>query len=132
MVVKAVKMIVDCKYIYRKFKYIRKKGISIDLCSSILCDILKLMIDDIIKHNTYVEIPKSWGSAMLYMKEISGDEFKDRYRNGEFQDVDYLSSGYTAYKISVKSNTFDEGFEINLNDKIEDVITKRTNKGYRY
>lgn len=90
------------------------------------------MIDDIIKHNTYVEIPKSWGSAMIYMKEISGDEFKNRYRNGEFQDIDYLSSGYTAYKISVKSNTFDEGFEINLNDKIEDVITKRTNKGYRY
>lgn len=127
-------MIVDFKYIYKNFKYTKggRNRIPFNICSIILCDVLKAMINDIIEHNTYIEIPKSWGTAMLYMKEIKGEEFKNRYREGEFQDIDYLASDYTSYKIAVKSNTFDEGFEIDVNDEMNDIIINKTNKGYRY
>lgn len=125
-------MIVDAKYIYKRFRYVKRKMIPIGLCCNILSSILKLMTDDAIHKNTYIEIPMFWGSAMLFIRKIHGREFVERYKNGEFHDVDYIMSDYCAYRLSIKNNSFDDITEVELDEETTNEITRITNSGHIY
>lgn len=125
-------MILNCSYIYKRFRYVKKRKVSINICEKILSSLLHKIVNDIIENKTYVEIPRFWGSAIIYMRKINGDEFVDRYRNGEFNDVDYLVSNYTGYKISIKNSSFDEINDVTVDCDTKDKITELTNRGYRY
>lgn len=125
-------MIFDCSYIYKRFKYVKKRIVSIGICNKILSSLIHRIVNDVIENKTYVEIPRFWGSAIIYMRKIDGDEFIERYRNGDFNDVDYLISNYSGYNISIKNSSFDEINEVKVDDDTKSRITELTNKGYRY
>lgn len=125
-------MIVDGSRIFKRFRYVRKRIVSITKCCEIFGYALKLMVYDAIYNSTYIEIPMYWGNATLYVRKIKGREFIDRYKKGEFRDIDYIMSDYTANVLSMKNNSFDEVNDIELDDETARILTEMTNKGVRY
>lgn len=88
---------------------------------------LHLVIEDIVYNNVTFMIDKH---TSFYCRAVEGDEFKRKYKYGSFQDIDYLETGYMAHQLAIKyrgriTNCY-------VNKRYRDVITERTNKGFRY
>ena len=95
-----------------------------------------LIIEDIIENNVHFLLPTAGSNeAYLYMKRTSGQDFKNAFKRGKWNDVDFLTSNFAGYQLalSVKSNKRPEKEKpIYLGYKHKDRITELTNEGKRY
>lgn len=121
---------------YNTVRSIYSDGDKRSLSASIFAKGMQLIVEDIIENNVHFLLPTLGSNeSYLYMKKTSGNDFKKAFKNGKWQDVDFLSSNFTGYQLamSVKSTKRPEKEKIiYLGYKHRDRITELTNEGKRY
>lgn len=121
---------------YDTVKKIYSDGDKRSLSASIFTKGMQLIIEDIIENNVHFLLPTLGSSeAYLYMNKTQGKDFKNAFKKGKWNDVDFLTSNFTGYQLalSVKSNKRPEKTKpIYLGYKHKDRITELTNEGKRY
>lgn len=124
------------KMTYDDVKKIYSDGDKRSLSASIFTKGMQLIIEDIIENNTYFLLPTLGSNeSYLYMKKTSGKDFKNAFKKGKWNDIDFLTSNFTGYQLalSVKSPKRPEKEKpIYLGYKHKDRITELTNEGKRY
>lgn len=90
-----------------------------------------LVVLDIIEDNVTFKFPDQ---TYLEMVPYTGDEFIKMRQLGAFQDVDFLVSNFTGYKLRLTYKTRYGKWRkcIAVSDYLRDRITEYTNKGKRY
>ena len=107
-----------------------------DLAASIFTRSVQMVIDDIINNNVDFKFPTlGQTQAYLRMKRTTGQNFKKAFKNGKWNDVDFLTSNFSGYQIvldmeSKKRTTRQK--DIYLSPKDRDRITENTNLGKQY
>ena len=121
---------------YDTVKKIYSDGDKRSLSASIFTKGMQLIIEDIIENNVHFLLPTLGSNeSYLYMKKTSGKDFKNAFKKGKWNDVDFLTSNFTGYQLalSVKSPKRPEKEKpIYLGYKHKDRITELTNEGKRY
>ena len=104
-----------------------------DLAASIFTRSVQIVVDDIINNNVDFKFPTlGQTQAYLRMKRTTGQNFKKAFKNGKWNDVDFLTSNFSGYQIvldmeSKKRTTRQK--DIYLSPKDRDRITENTNLG---
>ena len=107
-----------------------------DLAASIFTRSVQMVVDDIINNNVDFKFPTlGQTQAYLRMKRTTGQNFKKAFKNGKWNDVDFLTSNFSGYQIvldmeSKKRTTRQK--DIYLSPKDRDRITENTNLGKQY
>ena len=107
-----------------------------DLAASIFTRSVQMVVDDIINNNVDFKFPTlGQTQAYLRMKRTTGQNFKKAFKNGKWNDVDFLTSNFSGYQIvldmeSKKRTTRQKN--IYLSPKDRDRITENTNLGKQY
>ena len=107
-----------------------------DLAASIFTRSVQMVVDDIINNNVDFKFPTlGQTQAYLRMKRTTGQNFKKAFKNGKWNDVDFLTSNFSGYQIvldmeSKKRTTRQK--DIYLSPKDKDRITENTNLGKQY
>lgn len=121
---------------YDTVKKIYSDGDKRSLSASIFTRGMQLIIEDIIENNTYFLLPTAGSNeAYLYMNKTSGNSFKNAVKHGKWRDVDFLTSNFTGYQLSLKTKSSkrpEKEKTIYLDYKHKDRITELTNEGKRY
>ena len=107
-----------------------------DLAASIFTRSVQMVVDDIINNNVDFKFPGMGRTqAYLRMKRTSGKEFKKAFKNGKWNDVDFLTSNFSGNQIVLdiesKKRTSRQK-PIYLSPKDKDRITYNTNIGMQY
>ena len=107
-----------------------------DLAASIFTRSVQMVVDDIIDNNVDFKFPTLGRTqAYLRMKRTNGKQFKKAFKNGKWNDVDFLTSNFSGYQISLdmesKKRTSRQK-DIYLSPKDRDRITENTNLGKQY
>ena len=95
-----------------------------------------MVVDDIIDNNVDFKFPGIGRTqAYMRMKRTDGKKFKKAFKNGKWNDVDFLTSNFSGYQISLdmesKKRTSRQK-DIYLSPKDRDRITENTNLGKQY
>ena len=107
-----------------------------DLAASIFTRSVQMVVDDIINNNVDFKFPTlGQTQAYLRMKRTTCQNFKKAFKNGKWNDVDFLTSNFSGYQIvldmeSKKRTTRQK--DIYLSPKDRDRITENTNLGKQY
>ena len=107
-----------------------------DLAASIFTRSVQIVVDDIINNNVDFKFPTlGQTQAYLRMKRTTGQNFKKAFKNGKWNNVDFLTSNFSGYQIvldmeSKKRTTRQK--DIYLSPKDRDRITENTNLGKQY
>jgi hypothetical protein len=121
---------------YDTVRKIYSDGDKRSLSASIFTKGMQLIIEDIIENNTYFLLPTAGSNeAYLYMNKTSGNNFKNAVKHGKWRDVDFLTSNFTGYQLSLKTKSNkrpEKEKTIYLDYKHKDRITELTNEGKRY
>lgn len=121
---------------YDTVRKIYSDGDKRSLSASIFTKGMQLIIEDIIENNVHFLLPTLGSSeAYLYMNKTSGNDFKKAFKRGKWRDVDFLTSNFTGYQLSLKvksSKRPEKDKSIYLGYKHKDRITELTNEGKRY
>ena len=121
---------------YDTVKKIYSDGDKRSLSASIFTKGMQLIVEDIIENNVHFLLPVLGSAeAYMYMKKTTGKDFKNAFKRGKWNDVDFLTSNFTGYQLamSVKSKKRPEKEKlIYLGYKHKDRITELTNEGKRY
>jgi hypothetical protein len=121
---------------YDTVRKIYSDGDKRSLSASIFTKGMQLIIEDIIENNVHFLLPTLGSSeAYLYMNKTSGNDFKKAFKRGKWKDVDFLTSNFTGYQLSLKvksSKRPEKDKSIYLGYKHKDRITELTNEGKRY
>ena len=121
---------------YDTVRKIYSDGDKRSLSASIFTKGMQLIIEDIIENNTYFLLPTAGSNeAYLYMNKTSGNNFKKAVKHGKWRDVDFLTSNFTGYQLSLKTKSSkrpEKEKTIYLDYKHKDRITELTNEGKRY
>lgn len=121
---------------YDTVRKIYSDGDKRSLSASIFTKGMQLIIEDIIENNTYFLLPTAGtNEAYLYMNKTSGNNFKNAVKHGKWRDVDFLTSNFTGYQLSLKTKSSkrpEKEKTIYLDYKHKDRITELTNEGKRY
>ena len=73
-----------------------------DLAASIFTRSVQMVVDDIIDNNIDFKFPTLGRTqAYLRMKRTDGKQFKKAFKNGKWNDVDFLTSNFSGYQISL-------------------------------
>lgn len=72
------------------------------ICARILAYSLKLIVTDIIKNNVTFILPTNSKYAELYVRRTSQEEFAKIRQAGYDQDVDFLETNFTTYRLSFR------------------------------
>ena len=107
-----------------------------DLAASIFMRSVEMVVDDIIDNNVDFKLPGLGRTqAYLRMKRTEGNKFKKAFKNGKWNDVDFLTSNFSGYSIVLdmesKKRTSRQK-DIYLAPKDRDRITENTNLGKQY
>ena len=107
-----------------------------DLAASIFTRSVQIVVDDIINNNVDFKFPTlGQTQAYLRMKRTTGQNFKKAFKNGKWNDVDFLTSNFSGYQIVLdmesKKRTIRQK-NIYLSPKDRDRITENTNLGKQY
>ena len=107
-----------------------------DLAASIFTRSAQMVVDDIINNNVDFKFPTlGQTQAYLRMKRTTGQNFKKAFKNGKWNDVDFLTSNFSGYQIVLdmesKKRTIRQK-NIYLSPKDRDRITENTNLGKQY
>ena len=95
-----------------------------------------MVVDDIIENNTQFKFPGMGKTqAYLQMKRTYGDKFKNAFRNGKWNDVDFITSNFSGYQMvlnmeSSKRTSRQKLVYLSTSDKQR--ITDYTNQGKQY
>ena len=107
-----------------------------DLAASIFTRSVQIVVDDIINNNVDFKFPTlGQTQAYLRMKRTTGQNFKKAFKNGKWNDVDFLTSNFSGYQIvldmeSKKRTTRQK--DIYLSPKDRNRITENTHLGKQY
>lgn len=109
----------------------------VGLFGNILADTIFLIMQDIILNNSTVQFQGVGGFAEICMYAVKGDEFKKARQNGEYQDVDFLVSNFTAYRPELIRYSKRDSLDIHktsiiLDPKFKRDLTKQINVGKNY
>ena len=116
----------------QKLKTVKEKK----LIKKIARDSIKLVLKDIIENNVTFQLPTGSRKSDIHLSRISGDDFTHDRQMRKFQDVDFLSSNFSGYQMTL--NMYDrEGRPtrnkpIYLNKEYKNKITEYTNQGKQY
>jgi hypothetical protein len=69
------------------------------------------------------------------MKRTTDKEFKKAFRNGKWNDVDFIESNFSGYQLTLETkynNKLPKSKPIYLSAKDRDRITEHTNNGKQY
>ncbi|MEE0967443.1 MAG: hypothetical protein U0L85_10415 [Bacilli bacterium] len=59
---------------------------------------VEMVVDDIIDNNTHFKFPGIGRTqAYMYMKRTDGKDFKKAFKNGKWNDVDFITSNFSGY-----------------------------------
>ena len=121
---------------YDTVKKVYSDGDKRALSASIFMKGMQLIVEDIIENNVHFLLSTLGTSeAYLYMKKTSGNSFKKAFKNGKWKDVDFLTSNFSGYQLSLKTKSTkrpEKEKPIYLGYKHKDRITELTNEGKRY
>lgn len=119
-----------------KCRKIYSDGSKRDLSEQIFIKALRMVVDDIIENNTQFKFPGMGKTqAYLQMKRTYGDKFKNAFRNGKWNDVDFITSNFSGYQMvlnmeSSKRTSRQKLVYLSTSDKQR--ITDYTNQGKQY
>lgn len=106
------------------------------LSASIFTKGMQLIVEDIIENNVHFLLPTVGSNeAYLYMMKTSGNHFKKAFKNGKWNDVDFITSNFTGYQLAMSVQSPKrpkKEKKIYLGYKHKDRITELTNEGKRY
>ena len=121
---------------YDIVKKIYSDGDKRSLSASIFTKGMQLIIEDIIENNVHFLLPTLGQSeAYLYMNKTQGKDFKNAFKKGKWNDVDFLTSNFTGYQLALQVRSPkrpEKKKSIYLGYKHKDRITELTNEGKRY
>jgi hypothetical protein len=121
---------------YDTVKKIYSDGDKRSLAASIFTKGMQLIIEDIIENNIYFLLPTLGSSeSYIYMKKTSGKDFKNAFKKGKWNDIDFLTSNFTGYQLAMKvksSKRPEKEKLIYLDHRHKDRISELTNEGKRY
>lgn len=125
-----LKMSVEqCKQIY-------SDGNKRDLAEQIFIKSVQMVVDDIIDNNTHFKLPGLGRTqAYMYMKRTDGKKFKKAFKNGKWNDVDFLISNFSGYQIVLEMQSekrLPREKTVYLSAKDKQRITDNTNAGKQY
>lgn len=105
------------------------------LASKIFTDAVQMVMDDIIDNSVTFEISLNKKQlGQLYIKEVSGEDFINEYKNGRHKYIDYLDTNFTGYNPVFKYSKAGYTVEkpIYLDKKRQQRIAERANSGKSY
>ena len=107
-----------------------------DLAASIFTRSVQMVVDDIINNNVDLRSPTlGQTQAYLRMKRTTGKKYKKAFKNGKWNDVDFLTSNFSGYQIVLDMESKKKKKkqkDIYLSPKDRDRITENTNLGKQY
>lgn len=119
----------QCKDIY-------SDGNKRDLAAAIFARSVQMVVDDIIDNNTYFKLPGMGRTqAYLYMKRTEGKKFKKAFKNGKWNDIDFIMSNFSGYQLEFKMESekrLPRIKPIYLSGKDKQRIIDNTNQGKQY
>lgn len=119
----------ECKKIY-------SDGNKKDLAAAIFAESVELVVADIIDNNTHFKLPGVSGNeAYLYINRIEGRDFKRAFKNGKWNDVDFIMSNFSGYQLVydvINVKKLPKRKSIYLSPKYKEKITENTNLGKQY
>ena len=107
-----------------------------DLAASIFMRSVQMVVDDIIDNNVDFKFP-TLGRTQAYMrmKRTNGKQFKKAFKNGKWNDIDFLTSNFSGYQIGIdmeSTKRTPRQKPVYLSPKYRDRITENTNLGKQY
>lgn len=119
----------QCKDIY-------SDGSKRDLAASIFMKSVQMVVDDIIDNNTYFKLPGIGKTqSYIYMNRVSGKQFKKAFKNGKWNEIDFIMSNFSGYQLIMELQNTDKITRqkpIYLSAKDKRKIIDNTNKGKQY
>lgn len=107
-----------------------------DLATSIFIRGLEMVVDDIIDNNVHFKFPGLGRTqAYLHMERTSGKQFKKAFKNGKWNDVDFITSNFSGYSMVLDMESQKRASRtkpVYLSAKDRDRITEHTNEGKQY
>lgn len=107
-----------------------------DLAEQIFIKSLELVVDDIIDNNVHFKFPGIGRTqAYMYMKRTEGKEFKKAFKNGKWNDVDFITSNFSGYQLALEMQSekrLPRSKSIYLSAKDKQRIIDHTNNGKQY
>ena len=126
-----------------KLKMTKKQCIDIysdgnkrDLAEQIFMKSVEMVVDDIIDNNTHFKFPGIGRTqAYMYMKRTDGKDFKKAFKNGKWNDVDFITSNFSGYQLALSMQSekrLPREKPIYLSPKDKQRIIDNTNEGKQY
>lgn len=106
-----------------------------ELAGKIFKDCFYEILLDIIENNSIFVLPLISGNyAEIYMKSITGDDFKSYYKKGAFSNIDYVKSQFAGYRLSFlyKNSKGYRQKPIYLSKRLGKLLEQYTNEGKQY
>lgn len=107
-----------------------------DLAASIFAKSVQMVVDDIIDNNVHFKLPGLGRTqAYIYMKRTEGKKFKKAFKNGKWNDVDFIMSNFSGYQLTLgmeSEKRLPREKPIYLSAKDKQRIVDNTNMGKQY
>ena len=107
-----------------------------DLAEQIFIKSVQMVVDDIIDNNVHFKLPGLGRTqAYMYMKRTEGKKFKKAFKNGKWNDVDFLTSNFSGYQLALEMQSekrLPREKTIYLSAKDKQRIIDHTNNGKQY
>lgn len=84
------------------FQHIFKSAFLPVQCTRIMYYCIKLVILDVIRNNVTFILPTGKKYAEIYVRRTSKEEFINRRRKGGDQEIDFLETNFTTYKLTFR------------------------------
>lgn len=107
-----------------------------DLAEQIFIKSVQMVVDDIIDNNVHFKFPGLGRTqAYMYMKRTEDKKFKKAFKNGKWNDIDFVMSNFSGYQLALemqseKQVTREKNIYLSAKDKQR--ITDNVNKGKQY
>ena len=107
-----------------------------DLAEQIFMKSVEMVVNDIIDNNTHFKFPGIGRTqAYMYMKRTEGKKFKKAFKNGKWNDVDFIMSNFSGYQLALSMQSekrLPREKPIYLSPKDKQRIIDNTNEGKQY
>lgn len=107
-----------------------------DLAKQIFIKSVQMVVDDIIDNNIHFKLPGIGKTqAYMYMKRTTDKAFKRAFKNGKWNDVDFITSNFSGYQLNLEMQSekrLPREKTIYLSSKDKQRITDNVNNGKQY
>ena len=107
-----------------------------DLAEQIFIKSVQMVVDDIIDNNVHFKLPGLGRTqAYMYMKRTDGKKFKKAFKNGKWNDVDFITSNFSGYQLVLEMQSdkrLPRQKDIYLSSQYKQRIIDHTNAGKQY